>query len=111
MKQPDLFDLPAIPDRYPNGPGWTEPTTSKAAAESIRIYASVQQQRIIDFLEGCGEVGATYHQIADGTGMLTASICGRMVELVTAKRVTIATFKRKTPSGRDARVYLLARTQ
>ncbi len=34
------------------------------------------------------------------------TVCGRMVELVHAKRVKIATFTRPTPSRRQARVYL-----
>ena len=111
MKQPDLFDLPPPAPRYPNGPGWTEPTTSKAAAKAIRPHTTAQQQTIIDYLRGCGETGATYHQIATGTGVYAQSVCGRMVELVEAKRVKIAAFTRPTPAGRQAKVYLLGDVQ
>jgi hypothetical protein len=105
---PDLFGYvpPAEPERYPNAPGWTEPTTSKQAAEAIRPYATAQGLKILQFLKGRGAHGATYLEIADGSGVCAQSVCGRMVALREAGKVTIAPFRRLTPSKRKARVYL-----
>ena len=104
MKQQDLFGAPTD-DKYPNAPGWTEPTTSKAAAEAIKPHVSKQQKRILDFLIERGDHGATYTEISDGTGVYAQSVCGRMVELVSKKLVVKTETTRKTPSGTDAKVY------
>lgn len=105
MKQPDLFSMAPLPEKYPNGPGWTEPTTSKAAAIAVRARAPSQQSRILEFLTERGERGGTYTEIADGTGILPQSICGRMVELVKAGTAIKTETVRKTPHGLDAKVY------
>lgn len=108
MKQPDLFDMPKQPPRYPSAPGWTEPTTSKAAAKAIRPVVGKQHKAILDFMSGL-EFGATQHEICAATGLYTASVCGRMVELVEAGKVRKTAKVRKTPSGRNASVYEFVR--
>lgn len=98
MKQMDFF-------KYPNGPGHRRVPTSVAAARSILPVMNAQQTKIAAFLEKRGERGATYSEICEGTDLGTPSVCGRMVELVQAKRVVISDETRLTPSRRKARVY------
>ena len=105
MKQMDLFGAAAA--RYPNGPGHRDVPTSVAAAEAIKPAMGAQQRKIADFVAGWPH-GATYAEIAVGTGIAVPSICGRMVELVAAGKVVIAEGTRPTPSGRQARVYKAA---
>lgn len=100
----DLFD----PLRYPNGPGARRGVpTSQAAAVSMRLHISKQHRAILDFLKLQGERGGIYTELADGTGLKHASICGRMAELVHAGLVKVERYRtRPTPSGRQAKVYL-----
>lgn len=104
--QGNLFDLRPTDRGYPNGPGWTEGTTSKEAARKILPHVTAQQQLIVAFLRERGASGGTYLEIADGAGVLAQSVCGRMVELVQAGAVRKAEFTRPTPSGRRAKVYV-----
>jgi hypothetical protein len=105
IKQMDLFGGGTA--KYPNGPGHRGVPTSAAAAEAIKPAMSAQQAKIADYLATCA-AGATYTQIADGTGIAVPSICGRMRELVACGRVAIAEETRATPSGRQARIYRIA---
>lgn len=102
--QPDLFGR----STYPNAPGHRGVPTSVAAAESIRPVMGAQQAKIVAFLQERGARGATYAEVCAGTGLATPSVCGRMVELVAAKRVVISAETRLTPSHRKARVYKIA---
>lgn len=100
--QADLFDQP--PAKYPAAPGFTNDTTSKAAAESIRPHVSYQQGRILAFLAKAAD-GAIYTAIALGCELREQSVCGRMRELVEAKLVDVSGDTRPTDSGRQAQVY------
>ena len=106
MKQMKLFR--AGRPTYPNAPGHRSVPTSAAAAESVRPIMGAQQAKIVAFLRERGKHGATYSEICEGTGLATPSVCGRMVELVEAKRVAISADTRLTPSRRKARVYKIA---
>lgn len=103
-EQGDLFG--PRPPAYPNAPGWSEPTTSKAAAVSIRPHVTPLQTKIVAFLIEQRETGATYTEIMAGCSLSAPTVCGRMVELINAKRVKIAAQQRRTPSNRLARVYV-----
>lgn len=109
----DLFDHvpPEKPAQYPSAPGWTEPTTSKAAAEAIRPHLSYQQGRVVDFLRERGARGAIRQEIAEACELRESSVCGRLVELCEAKLVTKRDDTRPTESGRQAHVYQIARSE
>lgn len=91
---------------YPSGPGWTDQKTSKAAAVSMRPHITDQQEKILAFLKRT-PAGATYLEISAGAEISAQSVCGRMVELITAKLVDVAKETRPTPSGRKAKVYII----
>jgi hypothetical protein len=92
---------------YPSAPGWQRHSdTSHAAAQSMRPHYTVQQKRIVDFLQGQGVTGGTYTEICSGTQLSAPSVCGRMVELVRGKHVIKSNDTRATPSNRQAHVYL-----
>lgn len=101
----DLFDYKP-PAKYPDAPGWTEPTTSKAAAESIRPHMTYQQNKVIEALRA-SPAGFIYTEIAAKAEMREASVCGRIHELVASNLVMVAENTRPTDSGRQAKVYLL----
>lgn len=96
------------PDDYPSGPGHRHVPTSVAAAESVKAQVPFMHTRILSFLADCATYGAIYTEIANRCRLEVPTVCGRMVELVTAKKVRVSKRKRKTPSGRGARVYVHA---
>lgn len=92
---------------YPNAPGYQRNSdTSRAAAASMAHHFTKQQTVILDWLHERGSTGGTFDEIATGTGLLSQSICGRMVELANARAVIKSIHTRATPSGRQARIYL-----
>lgn len=99
-----------IGDRYPHGPGHRGVDTSVKAAESVRAPAPFMRQRILSFLVDCGAGGANYTEIANRCRMEVPTVCARMVELTREENPTvrISIRRRKTPSGRSARVYVHA---
>lgn len=101
--QADLFDHDP-PAKYPAGPGHTNDTTSKAAADSIRPHVSYQQGRVLAFLAKEPD-GGIYTAIALGSELREQSVCGRMRELVEVKMVEVRGDTRPTESGRQAQVY------
>lgn len=105
MMQDDLFNYKP-PAKYPNAPGWTEPTTSKAAAQAIKPHMTYQQNKIDGWLLERGSIGGTYEEIAEGCELRTQSVCGRMVELCEMGRVVKTEETRPTSSRREARIYV-----
>lgn len=109
-----LFDKPdpKIADvlertKYPNAPGWTEPTTSKAAANSLTPDALTYQQRVIaEWLLRRGAIGAIREDIAEGCALRESSVCGRLVELCSAGIAVKLDRTAPTSSGRQAHVYV-----
>lgn len=107
--QEDLFNHQP-PAKYPHAPGWSEPTTSKAAAESIKPHLTYQQGRVLDVLRE-NPAGLIYVEIAEKAQLRESSVCGRVHELVEAKLIEVAKHTRPTDSGRQAKVYRLASEQ
>lgn len=95
--------------KYPKGPGAAGATTSIAAAVSIRPRLAPIQAVILAFLRERGMSGATYSEIMEGCELKAPTVCGRMVELVEARLVKVLpNTTRSTPSGRQARVYIVS---
>lgn len=104
--QDDLFDHKP-PAKYPNAPGWTEPTTSKAAANSLTPDMLTYQQRVIaEWLLRRGAIGAIREDIAEGCALRESSVCGRLVELCSAGIAVKLDRTAPTSSGRQAHVYV-----
>lgn len=97
---PDLFDWkPALDPRARRH----DPTTSHAAARSMRTEASAQRKRIHGVLNDHGDL--TPEEIAARCGLSSVQVCRRMHELENAGRATPTGETRKTASGRAARVW------
>lgn len=105
--EPDLFNY-VPPVKYPDAPGWSEPTTSKAAAKSMEAHAPNIRDEIAGLLKRRGAHGATYEEIMNLLNLKAGTVCGRMKELTSEGdgRAVIASFRRETSSARTARVYL-----
>lgn len=111
-EQDDLFNRfqkarPLPPDDdYPRGPGHRGVDTSIAAANSVKAAVPFMRMRITSFLVDCGSYGAIYTDIANRCRMEVPTVCGRMKELTEDGTVKVSVRRRKTPSGRSARVYV-----
>lgn len=105
-RDPPKANTSRPPDAYPNGPGHRGVDTSIHAAESVRAQAPFMQTRILSYLVDCAGHGAIYTDIMTRCRMTHPTVTARMVELVESGNVRISRRRRKTPSGRKARVYL-----
>lgn len=76
---PPQLDLFADP--RPPLPAANYTKTSRAAAHAIRESAATQRHRVLVFIVGQGERGATNDEIEVALRMLTPSVCGRRREL------------------------------
>ena len=85
-------------------------STSQAAAESIRPKAKQLRLKVLAFIRGTGEGGATDHEIQAGLGMNPSTQRPRRGELVKAGLVENSGRTRATPSGRQATVWVSRRT-
>lgn len=92
---------------YHDGPGHRGVDTSVAAAKSMLPHISALQARIIAQLRIAGNNGLTYAEMLTATGLTAGTICGRLCELAEARLIK-TNGTRITPSGRQARVYVLA---
>ncbi len=102
MMQPSLFDIPDPAPYQAHSP------TSRAAAEGIRPTASTLRTKVLDYLRQCGERGATDEEMQIGIPMASSTQRPRRIELVARNLVRDSWAKRKTASGRDAAVWVVA---
>lgn len=80
--------------------------TSIAAAQSIAPVAPCLRERVFQFIESRKSEGATIDETDEGTGIKTATVCGRFGELKKDDRIVLAGITRKTRSGHQADVYV-----
>ena len=105
--QPDLFNTGKPNHR---GVHETEPPhngtdTSRDAARSIKPGAITLRARVFDYIEGMGLSGATDHEIVEALGMQLQTVNPRRNELVNLGLIVDSGDRRKTPSGRKAKVW------
>lgn len=79
--------------------------TSRDAADRVVGHRETLQEQVFNFLQGCGERGATDEEVQVGLGMNPSTERPRRIELVEAGRVEPAGDKRATKSGRSAQVW------
>ena len=79
--------------------------TSEAAAKSLSPSSAVQK-RILTFIIQRGPHGAHYDEIVAALNMEKPTVAGRLNDLHTAKLIVDSKLRRKTSSGRSARVYV-----
>lgn len=94
----DLFD-------YPNTPGFKEPTTSAAAAESMKPTARTLRSKVLDCL---ALANGTADEIAARLDASPLAIRPRFTELQRMGKIEDTGRRRRNASGRSAKVWSLA---
>lgn len=95
VQEPDLFSMP---------PRHNKTDTSKAAAASMVPHASRIQLRILQHIEWRSG-GCTYDELVVDLSMEKPTVAARLNELQAAGLIEPSD-RRKTRSGRTARVYV-----
>lgn len=81
--------------------------TSIAAANSKRGSAVTDRRVIFDHIEKAGAVGCTCDAIEGQLSMLHQTVSARLKDLRDSGSIIDSGQRRKTRTGRDARVYIL----
>lgn len=68
-------------DGYPNSAGFSEPTTSRAAAEAINATLTERQREVIDAMRQAGDRGLTADECAAEIGRDVLAVRPRLTEL------------------------------
>ena len=100
MTQPSLFERVKVP------PYQRHSQTSRAAAVAVAPKAPNLKEQVYAYIRGQGTKGATDLEGAAHFGMDGSTYRPRRVELVDEGRV-VAGWKRETPSGREATVWVI----
>ena len=100
----DLFDYEP-PPTYPDRPGYSNQTTSKAAAESVEKDMGRLQQRIFDHIKA---QPSTAREVENALNLRCQTVTARIRELVLNGRLEDSGEKRLTDSGRKAIVWRVA---
>lgn len=96
-----------------DGNGWvgapySEPDTSKAAAESILEDLGRLQAKVYSAIRRAGSYGRTTHELERELGLLMQTAVPRVWELRKMGLVIDSGLRRLTPSRRNAKVWRLA---
>lgn len=95
------------PRSYPMPPS-VPVDTSRAAAVSMRRAAGPLAQRVYRYIQEQGEHGATNEEIEYALGMSGNTVRPRVDDLKKAGRIVDSGARRRTRSGRQARVVRVA---
>jgi hypothetical protein len=109
MSERTLFDY--VAEVEPDPPCQRHSVTSREAAESIKPDASELRRRVLAYLRGRGEDGATDEEMQDALGMGGSTQRPRRRELELAETVRNSGRTRRTKSGRNAVVWIASQTQ
>ena len=82
--------------------------TSAAAADTIGPHLQQLQARVMDFIQNCGDQGATDEEIQQGLAMRPDTARARRCELRDARLVFDSGKTRETTAGRSATVWIVA---
>ena len=93
---------------FEQAPAQEHSATSVVAARRIQRHVGRLEQLVLDALRRAGADGQTDPENQAETGLSGDSQRPRRVGLVKAGQVVPAGFKRRTPSGREAQVWVLA---
>jgi len=92
---------------YPATPGWSEPTTSKAAARSIGHRAGDLRDRVLTALREAGDSGLTADEAAAALRESVLAVRPRLTEL--KGKIEPTGERRANASGLSAKVWRIAR--
>jgi hypothetical protein len=104
MIERTLFDC--VAEAEPEPPCQRHSVTSREAADAIKPDASELRRRVLAYLRGRGEDGATDEEMQTGIPMVPNTQRPRRVELVEMGSVVDSGRKRRTRSGRNAVVWV-----
>lgn len=100
-----LHEAPApMAGVLPSAP-WSNPTTSKAAAEAIRPRVATDEERVMDAIRSMGEKGATCAEVEAFLGMSHQTTSARIRGLYQKGEIYDSMTTRPTPPGRAAIVW------
>lgn len=81
--------------------------TSKAAAQSVRKTAPAMRAKVLAYIKSQGGNGSTTDQAEVALGMSHQTCSARVHELAKLGAIEDSGVRRKTRSGRTARVYVV----
>lgn len=76
-----------VPDKYPETPGFKEPTTSRDAAEKIKPRVYTLRDQVLEIITGAGGRGMTADEVADAMKRTVLAIRPRLSELVAGEKI------------------------
>lgn len=85
--------------------------TSREAARLIGSKAATDRRRVLDYLKARGREGATDREIGEALSLGGDTVRPRRWELVHAGLVVDSDETRRTPSGRNATVWVVLDTE
>lgn len=92
------------PEPY-GGPGWKEPTTSRAAAKAMAASAPLLRERVYAVIKASGALGMTADEAAAAIGETVLACRPRVSELAKANRIVKTGERRANESGLKAAVW------
>ena len=98
----DLFDCGT--EKYPHGPGFKKTATSRAAANSIAVYAATKRHDVLVEFVAAGGHGLTPDTCAKALNLSVLTVRPRCTELLAAGLLTPTGERRQNQSGMSAAV-------
>jgi len=96
------------PDLTPTRFAQAHSPTSVAAEKAIRPALNFLERKVLEFFQARGQEGATDEEVQDGTGLGGSTQRPRRTSLVERGLVRDSGRTRKTRSGRQAVVWVIA---
>lgn len=103
----DLFSYQP-PPTYPSGPGYSNDSTSKAAAADVAESAGTIRGVVLRFIAAAGAYGATTNEIAEATNISRDNVQPRTSELKVQGKIVDSGDRRHNANGKKAIVWKLA---
>lgn len=94
---------------YPDEPGYSDPDSSRRAAEEIAVEAPALREKIWRHIAALGDAGATCDEVEVTLNMRHQTASARIRELVLAGRLIDNNERRRTRSKRWANVYVVVK--
>lgn len=98
-----LFPKPSSRPKPAPLPAYSNPTTSRSAAESVRESAATLRSKVLAFIRDRG--GATCDEAEEALGLTHQTASARVNELMNLRWIEDSGKKRPTRSGRKAIVW------
>jgi hypothetical protein len=91
-------------EKYPHGPGFKKTATSKAAANSIAVYAATKRHHVLIEFVAAGRQGLTPDTCAKALNLSVLTVRPRCTELLAAGLLIPTGERRQNESGMSAAV-------